>query len=551
MRYQTDNFFWLKCFGVIYAISLMVFSFYTTTFFWGNHELHLLKFGTIVDQGFGEGRLTQFLLPTILFDNHILPIIGLLIGLVFFVLAVIILANMWKIPKNTFCVVSFALLIIITPYTMSQLYYVHTISSIFFWHLMVVLGFYFINKSFDHSKLSIYNKIIATTLWLFAISGYIPAIQMILTLMFSFVIKDIINGCKIRVILKKYFIISLCICCALMFYLMIIYYLRTISYIGKDTYNQRHLPILDIALKLCDFWDKPFTIFTDIFPYCTIIVNIMFLLLFMLFIVLCIKNGRYVVILPIILLFYAMFACAYISSIDIFDTYRINMFSVPYVIAFFYSFVLKNKYTWIKNIGYLAVSIVIFMFSLSCFETQKIWHLGNNQDEKAIERIRQELFKQIDFNKRYRLFIVGNLYGRAKFANKITFSRWQKEKYREFFTYQYYLSHYFSSGLFFTENSNPIYADVFYAFDGFDYENNDRIVLFTNNEYYTHEELVNYAFIANYRYIKQDMVNKLSARKNEKLILSDSDIVIYLSDDAFTEKIILYFFQKTHFNNEN
>ena len=188
-------------------------------------------------------------------------------------------------------------------------------------------------------------------------------------------------------------------------------------------------------------------------------------------------------------------------------------------------------------------------YSILISKSQNIWAEAKvNNDYSLFKSTLKEI---IDFNKRYRLFIVGNLYGRAKFANKITFSRWQKEKYREFFTYQYYLSHYFSSGLFFTENSNPIYADVFYAFDGFDYENNDRIVLFTNNEYYTHEELVNYAFIANYRYIKQDMVNKLSARKNEKLILSDSDIVIYLSDDAFTEKIILYFFQKTHFNNEN
>ena len=37
---DKEKFFWLKCIGIVYAISLIVFSFYTTTFFFGNHDFY-------------------------------------------------------------------------------------------------------------------------------------------------------------------------------------------------------------------------------------------------------------------------------------------------------------------------------------------------------------------------------------------------------------------------------------------------------------------------------------------------------------------------------
>ena len=548
MQGKIEKNFWLKCFGIAYTISLIVFSFYTVTFFFGNHDFYLMKFGTSVSQGVIEGRLTQFLLQYILFDNNIIPILNITVGLIFFVVATFMLAKILNIPENKFSIVSFSLLITINPYTLSQLYYVHTAVSILFWHLLVIAGFYLYTSNKQLVNSNSYYYVYTLLLWLIAICGYAPSIQMILTLLLLIAINDVIAGEKYLDVIKKYSLSIILFIVSIACYIIIVKFMQKIDIISH-MYNTQHLPLNKIFFKLIKFWYKPFTILTSPIPYCYQIINYLIILAFILSVIICIKKAGFLIVIPIIALFYAMISLAFVSTINIFEIFRINMFSVPYVIAFFFFIPSKFGNRALKNITYITTIVTILGFSLACFEGQKIWHLGNIQDEKAMERVRQDLFKQIDRKNSYRLFIIGNLYGRAKFANKTIYNKLYKEKYREFFTYEYFLSHLFSSGLFFTENFNPVYADVFYSRDGMQPILKNKVAFLTSNEYMDQKDKERYWFIANYnRSYKSNVYNSLLLRKKEKIFIYGNDIIIYLSADKVIESSILSFLSKNDKN---
>ena len=137
MLQQIDKNFWFKCFGVVYAITLIVFSFYAITFFFGNHDFFYMRFGVNLTQGFWEGRFTQFILHELLFNRQVLPILYPLFSLAFYSLTSILLAKIWNIPQNKIVVTLFALLIALNPYILSHLYYTYLSISIMFWHYIL------------------------------------------------------------------------------------------------------------------------------------------------------------------------------------------------------------------------------------------------------------------------------------------------------------------------------------------------------------------------------------------------------------------------------
>ena len=119
--------FWLNCWGIVFAILSLVFSFYMITFYVGNHDWQYMRSGVKFTNGFWEGRLTQFLLPVVLLHSQVLPILGIVAGLMFFSGGSVLLAKWYHFPEKYIPVLSFSLLIVLNPYVCSQLYYVHSV----------------------------------------------------------------------------------------------------------------------------------------------------------------------------------------------------------------------------------------------------------------------------------------------------------------------------------------------------------------------------------------------------------------------------------------
>lgn len=139
--------FGLKCAGVVWLILIVVFLIYWSSFFLGNHDFRFMRYGVPLDAGVFEGRFTQFLPSWLLTGGHILPVFNVLLGFAFFALAAVRLAEWYGLPERYRDVLPFTLLIVLNPYVLTQLYYVHQILSIFVWHFLCVWGVIWIDRA--------------------------------------------------------------------------------------------------------------------------------------------------------------------------------------------------------------------------------------------------------------------------------------------------------------------------------------------------------------------------------------------------------------------
>lgn len=139
--------FELKCAGVVWLILAAVFLTYWSSFFLGNHDFRFMRYGVPLEAGVFEGRFTQFLPSWLLTGGHILPAFNVLLGFAFFALAAVRLAEWYGLSERYRDVLPFTLLIVLNPYVLTQLYYVHQILSIFVWHFLCVWGVIWIDRA--------------------------------------------------------------------------------------------------------------------------------------------------------------------------------------------------------------------------------------------------------------------------------------------------------------------------------------------------------------------------------------------------------------------
>ena len=525
---KIEKNFWLKCFGIVYAISLIVFSFYTITFFFGNHDFYPMRFGVNFDHSFWEGRFTQFILNTLLFDGQILPILYSLIGFAFYSLASILLAKMWSLPQRKIIITSFSLLITLNSFILSHLYYVYTSISTMFWHLFVILGLYLaLNR----------KKISPLFMWTIALLGYTPVINMIFTLIVASIIIDfLINDLSYKKLCKKYLSVILCALASILIYFVIFKVLQYTGIINNHMYNTQLLSFNNILDKIFNNLDKTICVLLFSAPFSSNFFPYFLSVLISLYIVVAHKKKKlFMSLLLLFALFIAMLTSAYISPYNIFYTYRINLFSVPYVIGLLFAIAVLCNSKLIKNIAFVCVIALILIFCNANFTIQKIWHLGNKQDEYSADRIKNDLLTQIDFNNKYRLYYIGGLSGRKKFAD-ITYYRAETyDLYKEYYSFEYYLGSYLESSLFLTEKYNPIYGNLFII--------NGLTISIINNEFLTKEEKTKYEQFSknvplNKEVIRQWLINP----KKDRVFVNDENIFIYFNENYGHYKIIMNYF---------
>ena len=520
---KQNHYFYSKCFWPVLIITSIVFSFYLITFFLGNHDFRHLKFGTKPFQGVWEGRLTQFIPQYILFNSQILPILSALIGLIFFCLSPIVITKAWNIHQKTNIII-FSLLITLNPHTLAQAYYVHQITSILLWHLLVALGLYSLLSPTRTFK----NYIFSYTLWSISICGYAPAITTIFILTTSSIIIDVLtNNFTLKQIIKKYAPIYLVAFISGLTYFSIIEILKNKQIIQTKMYNVQTLSIKKIIKKITQNYKEPLKVLLFPTPYEAKITNLIITSLMLMYLILAYIKKRLIIIfiLSIITLFSAQLT-SFISPHDIFYTFRINLFSTPYIIAILFIITNSNKNIIIKNISLICSIILLFSFIKADFNCQKIWHLGNKQDELATDRIRADLLKKIDLDKRYRLYYIGEFHGRKKFANQYSYRLKDNEIFREYYSYEYLICTFFTNGLFIQERYNPIYGSIFF------YRGYNASYLINNNEYLNSEEKFsqsNFIHTQPNKTNKEKIYNWLISPNKKTTLVIDDDIFIYLS----------------------
>lgn len=125
-------------------------------------------------------------------------------------------------------------------------------------------------------------------------------------------------------------------------------------------------------------------------------------------------------------------------------------FSVPYLTAVLFAIAFSCGGNGSRNLALAAAAVMMCVYIRTDIYAQKIWLLGNRQDELYVERIKQDLLPRLKPGKKYRLTTLGGLYGREKFAGISTvYSLRTYERDRELFRAPMYVSVMFSSGFFF------------------------------------------------------------------------------------------------------
>lgn len=472
---EKYHFGW-RCWKIVFGILALVYSFYMAIFFLGNHDWHFLRYGTPLSSGVWEARLTQFVLPVVLFSGHVLPILGTLIGFMFFTAAAVLLAQWYGIFEKKVVVVVFSLLIVLHPYVCSQLYYVHSVISVMAWYFFTVLGVVFLWNFIDNKRLLC--LFMGCLLLLFALCGYAACIEAALTITIGKFLLDVSAEKKINMLfIKKYCSLWVMLVLIFLLYGGIIFVAKKYNIIDKGMYNTQTLSFREIFGNFFNNFYMPFDVLAEKLPYCSLWGNVILVGLFIIFL-LSIKSNRLLVIAGIFCLIYAMFCVAYISPQNVFHMFRIHVYSVPYFAAILFAFIVQNGDNKYKNIAFVLGMILIFLFLKADLIAQKVWYLGNKQDDALVERVKHELLPQLEPNKHYRLSTIGNLYGRQKFAGIRFASDGKMEAYREYWGGAYFLSIFFSAGFWGYEAENPIWGDALYfshaIFYGTSNENIDK-----------------------------------------------------------------------------
>lgn len=546
MRFLKQHYFWIKTFLGVWAGLALTFSFCMATFFLGNHDYLFLRYGMSLNSGVWEGRLTQFLFPWLLSGNQILPVINMLMAFVFYSAAALFLAKWYGLKEHKRGSVLFALMIVLNPYIVSQIYYTYTILSIGCWHFFAILGVYLIYEGIKTGRL-IYTGGGICCLFL-CLGGYAPSLQLIMTVLTGRFLIDIINAdMRPKLLFKLYFKIFAVIlfsCCCLF---ALIHELKQ-ARVVLDMYNVKILSVVEMLKRVSFRFADPWKLFFTPLPYCpagcSLLLGGLFVLSFTAMKTWC---ERIWFILAVLALGYAMSTVFWLSAEDILRYYRVNSFSYPYAAGLFFAITELRGSLCARNLSRVIVVFLLFYFVRADIMVQKVWHLGNQQDIRIVERIKKDVLPELDPKRFYRLAVIGNLYGQAKFAQRKMIPGYM-DYVREYGYYPLYLPIFFSHGFFSTEAINPISGDANYFSAGMIYIN--------NNEHFSAEEREGmqwelYIYPPDI-YEVYNAIETMTAYPHGKYyFVGTKDIVIRLSEGLVARSLLHRYLYSAHYENVN
>ncbi len=462
--------FLLNCWGIVFGLSVLVYLFYISSFYVGNHDYKYMRYGVGWGAGIWEGRFAQFILPWLLWAGQVLPILPALLAFAAFSLAAVLLSRWYNLPQKYFYTVIFSLLIVLNPYALTQLYYVHSIASVFCWPLFCVGGLMFIFKGRWFRLLGIFCLF-------FSIGGYAASFELALVLIIGKFLLDVLTVEKTdKAFWWRYLYAGVCVLVAALLYQAVIYGLKKAYIVSLGMYNVQVLSVKEILLKFVEKWQEPWRVLAlgGVYRSTGMVWCLFGLSLSALFAAYC-RRRLWWFVGCLIILVYALFTMAFMSPMDFFRIYRIHFFSVPYLAAILFAVAIIGGKQLHRNFSLFFAVCLVFCFAKADFGAQKVWGLGDRLDERTADRVRQDLFSAIDPQKHYRLLVHGGFYGREKMAGVTLLSDIEREYNREIYGYSKFLTHIFSSGLFLYANENPIWGDSLFVKD-------DVIYILSGNE---------------------------------------------------------------------
>lgn len=414
-----------KSFWQLFGFINLAFLFHTINFMWGNRDWAAVRFAVNPEQALSEGRFSAFWLQELLFDGKILPVINNLWSFAGLSLAGILLGIYWKLPQRTAAYVITGLFFLITPYTMSWLYFAqNTLGNL--WLPAMVLSALLLSENRSKSLNTTYLcNICSVLLFVIALGTYLPVLNFILVAILGKVfLQTVFSDIELKCAFKRSLQSFVNLTSGLMIYAFIIIILKDTDVI-KTAYNTVLAPIWSYPAKIPTLLMIMFTQFGTTMPFMDIAYKGGYLLMSLigLFSLIILSpnakaSTRGLILIPLILLASKLtFLLSVPSAENPAHLARIDFYGLPLIYALSLAIILKLGGNYLKRIGYGLAILIIFMGFVRLSYAQKVWKFGWDAETKLAERIitRLEKIDGFNVNGHYKLLQIGNQSLRGKY----------------------------------------------------------------------------------------------------------------------------------------
>lgn len=414
-----------KSFWQLFGFINLAFLFHTINFMWGNRDWSAIRFAVDTEQALSEGRFSAFWLQELLFDGKILPVINNLWSFAGLSLAGVLLGIYWKLPQRTAAYVITGLFFLITPYTMSWLYFAqNTLGNL--WLPAMVLSALLLSENRSKSLNTTYLcNICSVLLFVIALGTYLPVLNFILVAILGKVfLQTVFSDIELKYAFKRSLQSFVNLTSGLMIYAFIIIILKDTDVI-KPAYNTILAPIWSYPSKIPTLLMIMFTQFGTTMPFMDIAYKGGYLLMSLigLFSLIILSpnakaSTRGLILIPLILLASKLtFLLSVPSAENPAHLARIDFYGLPLIYALSLAIILKLGGNYLKRIGYGLAILIIFMGFVRLSYAQKVWKFGWDAETKLAERIitRLEKLDGFNVNGHYKLLQIGNQSLRGKY----------------------------------------------------------------------------------------------------------------------------------------
>ena len=414
-----------KSFWQLFGFINLAFLFHTINFMWGNRDWAAVRFAVNPEQALSEGRFSAFWLQELLFDGKILPVINNLWAFAGLSLAGVLLGIYWKLPQRTAAFVVTGLFFIITPYTMSWLYFAQNTLGNLWLPAMVLTALLLAENRSKNLNATYLCNICSVLLFVIALGTYLPVLNFILVAVLGKVfLQTVFSDIDLKCAFKRSLQCCANLTAGLMIYAFIIIILKDTDVI-KPAYNTVLAPLWSYPAKIPALLMIIFTQFGTTMPFMDIAYKGGYLLMCLigLFSLIILSPNakaamRGLVLIPLILLASKLtFMLSVPSAENPAHLARIDFYGLPLIYALSLAIILKLGGNYLKRIGYGLAILIIFMGFVRLSYAQKVWKFGWDAETKLAERIITRLEKLEDFNVNghYKLLQIGNQSLRGKY----------------------------------------------------------------------------------------------------------------------------------------
>lgn len=372
-----------KLFTVLFLALNLVFCFYQTTFFWGNHDWDWIK-GTdqllALNTGMFEARYAKFILNVFLFGGHILPILNNIIAFALLALGVVLTTHYWQLQtfKNKLFV---SLFITLSPYILGWLYFPINILGNFAAVFLVAGGLLLFE-----TKKSVLSYVLSLICFLLALGVYPSVMEMMFILiLFKHILSQTV---QFKEILRSFLLPVI----ALIVFKLLLIFLSSYHLIAGDYYNLQTVSLTELVLRIPDVIKLSLHQLVLPLPFMNVSFKILSLLIVLTALVSLRRGGQ-------ILLFIAALLMTVLSSwltatpVDTAFMPRVNFYGVNFFIAGAIGILLAQT-GFRRNLG-LLFAVLLVMQSISAdFYAEKVWALGKTAEENMVLRLAGRVEKE-------------------------------------------------------------------------------------------------------------------------------------------------------------